>query len=219
MLAAFSSMPVSWRAVTQLVLQAAPHAWARRHLRRTLEHALEPERLERRSSTGTGGWSSVVLAAAFLAAVVVVPQLWALYVTKGWLPIALLALPAALGLAVLYAIWMSASERPLYDMELVKEKLNRPAARTELRLMVFAPVDRSHIGAPGQTGPSDRGLSRVRLGTGQRVCRPCPDDSKRGGRSVRARACRSKTIPRNVDHSRAGRAVASGPGRRRCRTG
>ena len=173
-LAAFSSMPVSWRAVTQLVLQPAPHAWARRHLRRTLEHALEPERLERRSSTGTGGWSSVVLAAAFLAAVVVVPQLWALYVTKGWLPIALLALPAALGLAVLYAIWIRASERPLYDMELVKEKLNRPAARTELRLMVFAPDTVPHIGGPGQTGPSDRGLPRVRPWNGATGLSPVP---------------------------------------------
>ena len=71
---------------------------------------------------------------------VVLPRLWALYLTHGWLPArACSALPATIGLGGLYALWMRLSERPLYDLELVKEKLSRPAARAELRLVVFAP--------------------------------------------------------------------------------
>ena len=140
-LAALGSMPSGWRALAQLVLQPAPRDWARRHLRRTVEHALEPERAERaRASIGSSsGWGGVVLAAGFLAAVVVLPRLWAVYLANGWLPLALLGVPGAIGLGGLYALWLRLSERPLYDLDLVKEKLSRPAARAELRLAVFAP--------------------------------------------------------------------------------
>jgi hypothetical protein len=138
-LAAFGSMPTHWRALAQLVLQPAPADWPRRHLRRTLEHALEPERTERFRAGSSPGWGGVVLAAAFLAAVVVLPQLWAVYLTHGWLPLALLAVPVAIGLGAAHVLWIRLSERPLYDLDLVKEKLSRPVARAELRLAVFAP--------------------------------------------------------------------------------
>jgi hypothetical protein len=141
-LAAVGGMPAGWRALAQLVLQPAPRNWASRHLRRTLEHALEPERAERaRTGSRSGsGWGGVVLAAAFVAAVVVLPRLWAIYLANGWLPLALVAVPAAIALGGLYALWIRLSERPLYDLELVKDKLTRPAARAELRLAVFAPA-------------------------------------------------------------------------------
>src|SRR6266849_3021492 len=141
-LAALGSMPSGWRALVQLVLQPAPKDWARRHMRRSVEHALEPERAERiRSGNESGsGWGGVFLAAAFLAAVVVLPRLWAIYLANGWLPLALVAVPAAIALGGLYALWIRLSERPLYDLELVKEKLTRPAALAELRLAVFAPA-------------------------------------------------------------------------------
>ncbi|MDQ6669209.1 MAG: type IV secretory system conjugative DNA transfer family protein [Chloroflexota bacterium] len=142
-LAALGSMPPGWRALAQLVLQPAPRDWARRHLRRSLEHALEPERAERLQSSriGSVGWGGVVVAAAFLAAVIVLPRLWALYMAHGWLPLVLLGVPATIGLLGLYALWLRLVDRPLYDLELVKEKLSRPAARAELRLVVFAPTD------------------------------------------------------------------------------
>ena len=54
-LAALAGVPWGWRAVVQLVLQPAPRDWARRHFRRSLEHALEPERAERVRSSGPGG--------------------------------------------------------------------------------------------------------------------------------------------------------------------
>jgi len=143
-LAALGSMPAGWRAASHLVLQPAPRDWARRHLRRSLEHALEPERAERArsSSTGSGpGWGGVVLAAAFLAAVIVLPRLWALYLAHGWMPLALIGVPAAAGLVCMYVLWLRLADRPLYDLELVKDKLSRPAAKAELRLAVFAPAD------------------------------------------------------------------------------
>src|SRR2546430_558197 len=55
-LAAVGSMPDDWRAVSQLVLQPAPADWARRHLRRSLEHALAPERAEAARSGEGPGW-------------------------------------------------------------------------------------------------------------------------------------------------------------------
>ena len=141
-LAALGSMPPGWRALAQLVLQPAPERWAQRHLRRSLEHALEPERAERARSNGSGsgsGWGDVLLAAALLAAVIVVPRLWAVYLAHGWLPLVLLGVPGALGLLGVFVVWSRLSERPLYDVELVKEKLSRPVARAELRLALFAP--------------------------------------------------------------------------------
>ena len=138
-LAALGSMPSPWRALAQLVMEPAPRDWPRRHVRRTLEHALEPERAERVRAGSGSGWGGVVLAALFLAAVVVLPRPSAVYLMHGWFGVALFAVPAAVGLGALYAVWMRLSERPLYDLELVKEKLSRPAARAELRLAVFAP--------------------------------------------------------------------------------
>ena len=55
-----------------------------------------------------------------------------LNLANGWLPLALLGIPGALSVGALYALWIRVSERPLYDLELVKEKLNRPAARVDL---------------------------------------------------------------------------------------
>src|SRR5919201_4859221 len=82
-LAALGSLPPGWRAVTQLVLRPAPANWASRHPRRTVEHALEPERAE--AAGRSSGWSGAVLGLGLLAAMVVPPRLWELYLAHGWL--------------------------------------------------------------------------------------------------------------------------------------
>ncbi len=87
-LAAVGSMPAGWRAVSQLVLQPAPADWARRHLRRSLEHALAPERAEAARAGEGPGWGGVMLALVCLVAVVALPRLWALYLSHGWLSVA-----------------------------------------------------------------------------------------------------------------------------------
>jgi Helicase HerA, central domain len=137
-LAALGSLPPGWRAVAQLVLRSAPPNWARRHLRRSVEHALEPERAQ--AAGRSTGWGGVVLGLAFLVAVIVLPRLWALYLAHGWIAVAALGVPVAIGAGWLYALWLHLQDHPLYDLELVKDKLSRPAARAELRLAVFAPA-------------------------------------------------------------------------------
>ena len=137
-LAALGSLPPGWRAVAQLVLRPAPANWARRHLRRTVEHALEPERAT--AAGRSAGWGGAMLGLGFLAAVVVLPRLWALYLAHGWVAVAALGVPMAIGAGWLYALWLRLQDHPLYDLELVKDKLSRPAARAELRLAVFAPA-------------------------------------------------------------------------------
>src|ERR671934_212810 len=107
-LAALGTLPPGWRAVTQLVLRPAPANWARRHLRRTVEHALEPERAE--AAGRSAGWGGAVLGLAFLATVIVAPRLWALYLAHGWLVVALLGVPVVVGLEWLYALWLRLSE-------------------------------------------------------------------------------------------------------------
>ncbi|MBV9749711.1 MAG: hypothetical protein JO157_12950, partial [Acetobacteraceae bacterium] len=136
-LAALGELPAGWRALAQLVLRPAAADWARPHLRRSLEHALAPEREQ--SSGRSSGWGGVVAAFLLLGVVLTGPRLLAVYRTGGW---SSLVLPACIGALVLVALgflWRRLGRRPLYDVALVQEKLNRPAALAELRLLVFAP--------------------------------------------------------------------------------
>jgi hypothetical protein len=140
-LAAIGALPRGWRALSQLVVLPASRNWAERHLRRSIEHALEPERVELYRSRQGGGWGGVSLAVLFLAAVVVLPRLWGLYLASGWLAVGAVAIPGTVLAAALFIAWARLTRRSLYDLELVKEKLAHAAARAELRLAVFAPAD------------------------------------------------------------------------------
>ena len=82
-----------------------------------------------------------MLALVCLVAVVALPRLWALYLSHGWLSVALVGAPVAVGVGGLYALWLHLSQRALYDVDLVKEKLTHPAVRAELRLAIFAPAE------------------------------------------------------------------------------
>jgi hypothetical protein len=53
----------------------------------------------------------------------------------------MVGVPVAVGVGGLYALWLHLSQRALYDVDLVKEKLTHPAVRAELRLVIFAPAD------------------------------------------------------------------------------
>jgi hypothetical protein len=121
---------------------AAAHNWAERHVRRSIEHALEPERAELYRSRQSPGWGGVGLAVLFLGAVVALPRLWGQqYLASGWLALVAVAIPAVAVAAAPLVVWARLTRRPLYDLELVKEKLAHAAACAELRLAVFAPVD------------------------------------------------------------------------------
>jgi hypothetical protein len=136
-LSALGSVPVGWRALAQLVLAPAPDGWAKPYLRRSIEHALAPERGAPESrSVGLGGLLPLGL---LLLAVVVGPPLLRLYLASDWLPMGgfgLLTVGVLAGVAVV-GRWL---QRPLYDQDLVREKVTWPAARIEMRLAIFAPA-------------------------------------------------------------------------------
>src|SRR5438128_1825258 len=69
-----AELPLGWRALVQLVLRPAPADWARPHLRRSLEHALAPERAAE-SGGRSSGWGGLVGAVVLLGAVVLGPRL------------------------------------------------------------------------------------------------------------------------------------------------
>ena len=61
------------------------------------------------------------------------------------------------------------SQRPIYDMRLVQEKISRIAYSTEIRLAVFAPADdATSRPMDGTPGPTRRGLPAVQPGGRQR---------------------------------------------------
>src|SRR5919206_2270627 len=65
--AALGDLPPGWRALAQLVLCLAPADWARPHLRRSIEHALEPERAAAAGTSRSSGWGGVMGAVLLLA--------------------------------------------------------------------------------------------------------------------------------------------------------
>jgi hypothetical protein len=138
-LAALGELPLGWRALAQLVLRPATADWARPHLRRTLEHALAPERDQAAGRGRSSGWGGVVAAFLLLGAVLAGPRLLAVYRAGGWSSLLLPVCIGGLALVTLGFLWRHLGRRQLYDIALVQEKLNRPAARAELRLLVFAP--------------------------------------------------------------------------------
>src|SRR5438094_684055 len=81
------------------------------------------ERAEMYRSRQSPGGGSVGLAVLFLVAVVALPRLWGLYLASGWLAVGAVAIPAVALVAALFVVWARLTRRPLYDLELVKEKL------------------------------------------------------------------------------------------------
>jgi hypothetical protein len=191
-----------------------PKDWARRHLRRTVEHALERERAERtQTSSGSNlGWGGVVLAGGFLAAVVVLPRLWVIYLAHGLLPLVLLALPALIGVGGLYILWIRLSGRPLYDLELVKEKLNRPAARVELRLAVFAPACASPAEVRARLEHLVSAYRAYDLERGNELVAHVLPVPEAADTLCTPGAARAVATPGNAEHARAGGALAPGAG-------
>jgi Helicase HerA, central domain len=148
-LAALGDVPPGWRALVQLVLWAAPADWARPHLRRSLEHALAPERAAEYGGRSYG-WGGLVGAVLLLGAVVLGPRLALANRSGDWLHLILPVGGITLAMLVAGVVWRRLNRRPLYDLALVQEKLSRPAARVELRLVVFAPADAEPLVVAGR---------------------------------------------------------------------
>src|SRR5205814_1832940 len=127
-LGGLSDLPAGWRALSQLVLQPAPDSWCNEYLRLTVQHPLAPERIQRPSDTALPG---LALLAALLGIVALALQVYQWYRAGQWL--ALVGLLATVGVALGFGLPLARKllARPIYDMELVREKVSRVAYRYE----------------------------------------------------------------------------------------
>jgi len=134
-LAALGDLPTGWRGLSQLVLRPAAEDWCRGYLRYAVQHPFEHERVPRPTAAHL---SEVGLLALVLGLVLLGLQAATWYATGAWLPLAGLGLGIPLGLLG----WMKLTgllRPPVYDMQLVRDKVSRIAYHAELRLAVYAP--------------------------------------------------------------------------------
>lgn len=164
-LSSLQGLPSHTRAIAQLAMLPARPTWSRAHLRKAVEHPLEPERAaeRRQSRRGSNGPSTGAIIA--LGILVILALIWRtlgaeiLPLIPAWVkqdvPLALtghlpsLTVPELaqlvsvagiiLGIAFLLsrAVQRFQHNRPLYDMRQVGEKTKRVAYRARLRLIVI----------------------------------------------------------------------------------
>jgi hypothetical protein len=137
-LGGLSDLPEGWRALSQLILEPAPDTWCREYLRLAVQHPLAPERVPRPSDTSLPG---LMLLAVLLGAGAVGLQAYDWYRSGQWLPLVGLAVGATGAVTCGVPLAQRLLTRPVYDMELVREKVSRIAYRCELRLSLIAPTD------------------------------------------------------------------------------
>ncbi len=142
-LGAMDDLPEGWRALAQLVLRPAPDDWCHGYLRLAVEHPLASERAAAQADTSL---TSVFLMAGLLGAGTLIFQGYQWYFARDWLHLGLLAgsiLAGAPG-----AIWLlkRLTDRPIYDVRLVQEKVSRIAYVSQIRLAIFAPAEAPRAG-------------------------------------------------------------------------
>lgn len=169
LLAALENLPPHTRAIAQLALVPAKANWSQAYTRRSVEHALEPERQQRIANQRSGGGPStgmVILAVIGAFALLLVRTL---HLQVGWVFSDLIdlvrgdvrAIPpgqfhtliigsivllvGGVGLLMLIDQLRSRFKKPLYDQRLVAQKIQGAAFRVRLRVYVIGPNV-----APGQ---------------------------------------------------------------------
>ncbi len=134
------------RLICQLALVRAPDSWIDPNLRKALEHPLQPERDaardQRQASSRSDLAEGLRLAALVLLALVVLGG-YRLYLAHQLLILAALVLVMLLAGSGALAWWLRQDSRPLYNMELVAEKLARQAFYTQLRVIAIGPAHTS----------------------------------------------------------------------------
>jgi hypothetical protein len=136
-LGGLADLPAGWRALSQLVLERASDAWCQQYLRLAVQHPLAPERISRPSESSLPSFAllTVMLGAAALGL-----QAYEWYREAQWLPLTCLALGASGAVGGGVPLARRLLSRPIYDMDLVREKVSRVAYFCELRLSLFAPA-------------------------------------------------------------------------------
>ncbi len=149
-LAALANLPDGWRAVSQLVLSPASPHWSKPYRRMSIEPPLYQERMGQEAATETGSVSAqLILGALILVAVVVGPRLLEFYNRYGRLALALIAVVVVGILIAGFWLMRRLTDKPVYDPQLVRDKISHPAYQAQLRLAVFAPktAPKEHVQA------------------------------------------------------------------------
>ena len=134
-LAAVGDLPAGWRSLSQLVLRPAPRDWCRGYL----ELALERPQTPRPGGAAEGSPMDVVLLAALFLVAALGFQVYRWYLAAQWLNLGLLLVGLGVGVPALLWFVGHLPRRQVYDPQLVREKVSRPAYLAQLRLAVFAP--------------------------------------------------------------------------------
>jgi hypothetical protein len=129
------------RIITQLALVRAPETWLSADIRKSVEHALQPERDAlaaslKNASTKSDAAQGAPLVALLSAAIGgIFAFRW--YREQAWLPLTLLGVTLAIAL-VAYIWWkLFQKKTPIYDTKLVAEKMARAGFYTQLRVIVI----------------------------------------------------------------------------------
>ena len=164
-LSSLQGLPPDTRAIAQLAMLPAAPTWSRTHLRKAVEHPLEPERATERRRSRRGGSGPSMGAIIMLGLLVVLALLWRRFgaqimplipawvkqdvplVLTGHIPPLtgpeLTELLGVVGTIFLLAFLLSRvvqriqGKSTLYDMRQVGEKAKRVAYRARLRLIVI----------------------------------------------------------------------------------
>jgi hypothetical protein len=171
LLAALSKLPVGTRAIAQLSLVPAAPDWSKGSLRKTVEHALEPERRARQLDMATHKMSLDGLSTPVILSIAILCGLFALLrpLIPAWvwvmfrkmmigqdphlsssqmlfLVISIFGLVLA-GVLVFFLFEMIRrfiNPEHIYDMRMVAEKTSRAAYRVRLRLYAIGPKSREY---------------------------------------------------------------------------
>jgi hypothetical protein len=137
-LGGMANLPPGWRALSQLILEPAPDTWCRDYLRLAVQHPLTPERIPRASESSL---PSLALLTVVLGTAAVGVQAYEWYHAAQWTYLLGMAAVSIGALGGGLPLALKLLNRPVYDMDLVREKVSRAAYRCELRLSVFGPAN------------------------------------------------------------------------------
>lgn len=149
LLASMEAIGSGSRIIAQLALVRAPESWLSADIRKSVEHALQPERdklaASMKNMTMTSDVAEGSKVVALLVAVIggILAYRW--YREQAMLPLTLLGI--ALATALIGFIWWKLSQKkpPIYDMKLVAEKMARAGFYSQLRVIVIGQQSRTTL--------------------------------------------------------------------------
>ena len=141
LLANMESIGSGERIVAQLALVRAPETWLSADIRKSVEHALQPERDQFAASMSQATAGSDVAEGGtlvtLLAAMIGGSLAYRWYLEHALVPLVLVGAVCTLGLLVFLWWKLFQKKPPIYDMKLVAEKMARAGFYSQLRVIVI----------------------------------------------------------------------------------